>query len=115
MFKLYCPDINGAFRFHNVGQRLFYSGILNNQKCGTFSFVYDCGTVSPLSFIRRKIDDFKLLLPAGRKDGNKRIDLLVISHLHDDHVSGLAELLDGVEIDTVVMPYMHEKLRLMFF
>jgi len=31
--------INCSFRFHPVGQGLFYSG-----RIGDFSFVYDCGT-----------------------------------------------------------------------
>lgn len=99
--------INGSFRFHPVGQGLFYSGILNSSK-SPFSFVYDCGTESNRDFLRREIDDFKRLLPKSRSSGKKSLNLLVLSHFHDDHVNGLEYLLQDVDIDTVVIPYMEE-------
>lgn len=109
-------NINGAFRFHNVGQGLFYSGILSKQDKGshsTFSFVYDCGTDSSASFLKREIDDFKVLLPTIGITKNKKLNLLVISHLHDDHVNGLEYLLQDVEVDTVVLPYINDGLKLL--
>lgn len=108
-------NINGAFRFHNVGQGLFYSGLLSkkeNRAHNVFSFVYDCGTDSAASFLQREIDDFKLLLPATGITRHKRLNLLVISHLHDDHVNGLEYLLKDIEVDTVVMPYTNDGLKL---
>lgn len=109
-------SIHGSFRFHNVGQGLFYSGLLNikeSSKHGIFSFVYDCGTNSPMSFLQREIDDYKLLLKTAKAGRNKKLDLLVISHLHDDHVNGLEYLLKNVDVDTVVMPYASEDLNFM--
>lgn len=103
--------INGTFRFHAVGQGLFYSGLINKKGSGTFSFVYDCGTESSKRFLRREIDDFKALLPHVRNGNKKKIDLLVISHMHDDHVNGLEYLLKDVEVDTVVMPYTDQTIR----
>lgn len=103
-------NINGAFRFHNVGQGLFYSGILSKRESHShdvFSFVYDCGTESNKSLLRREIDDYKLLLP------RKKLNLLVVSHLHDDHVNGLEYLLKDMKADTVVMPYTNEGLKLL--
>lgn len=108
--------VNGTFRFHNIGQGLFYSGILSkreNQKHETFSFVYDCGTESNKKFLEREIDDFKLLLPNKKSSYKKKLDLLVVSHLHDDHVNGLEYLLKDFDVETVVMPYTSEDLRLM--
>lgn len=102
--------INGTFRFHNVGQGLFYSGILNKKDTKShaiFSFVYDCGTDSSMAFLKSEIDSFKLLLPAKEK----KLDLLVISHLHDDHVNGLEYLLKDIKVDTVVMPYIDDGLK----
>lgn len=107
-------NLNGTFRFHNVGQGLFYSGLLNmkdSKKHGVFSFVYDCGTDSTLLFTMREIQSFKLLLPPAGTPKEKRLDMLVISHLHDDHVNGLEYLLDGVKVDTVVMPYVDDGLK----
>lgn len=108
--------IKGTFRFHKVGQGLFYSGILNTgagRSNRVFNFVYDCGSESPKIFRDREIDDYKMLLPNRRTSGGKELDLLVISHLHDDHVNGLDRLLDGVKVDTVVMPYTSDGLLLM--
>lgn len=108
--------VKGTFRFHKVGQGLFYSGILNKgagRSNQVFNFVYDCGSESPHIFRDREIDDYKMLLPNKRESGGKELDLLVISHLHDDHVNGLDRLLDGVKVNTVVMPYISDGLLLM--
>lgn len=107
-------SIRGTFRFHSVGQGLFYSGILNqniNRQHRVFTFVYDCGTSSSKAFLNREIDNFKLLLP--KVDGKRHLDLLVISHLHDDHVNGLERLLSDVGVDTVVMSYVDDELRML--
>lgn len=107
-------NINGTFRFHNIGQGLFYSGLLNlrdSKKHNVFSFVYDCGTDSNKLFLRREIESFKPLLPSAGTHNEKRLDMLVISHLHDDHVNGLKYLLDNVKVDTVVMPYIDDGLK----
>ena len=59
-------NINGEFRFHRVGQGLFYSGILTKTDGShhiTFSFVYDCGSESSKYFLYREIDEFKELFP----------------------------------------------------
>lgn len=108
-------NVNGAFRFHNVGQGLFYSGILSKKskhKHNVFSFVYDCGTNSDISFLQREIDDYKLLLPTKGTTSHKKLSLLVVSHLHDDHVNGIEYLLKDIEVDTVVMPYINNNLKL---
>lgn len=66
--------IKGTFRFHKVGQGLFYSGILNTgagRSNRVFNFVYDCGSESPKIFCDREIDDYKMLLPSRRTSGGK--------------------------------------------
>lgn len=109
-------DLKGIFRFHNVGQGLFYSGILNQEmgsgkRHQTVCFVYDCGTSSPKNFLKKEIDDFKFLMPTSSKGTRKKLDLLVVSHLHDDHVNGLELLLENVDVNTVVMPYVNERIK----
>lgn len=106
--------IHGAFRFHSVGQGLFYSGLLSKKdgKCReVFSFVYDCGSESPTRFLNGEIADYKLLLPSV--NGKKKLNLLVVSHLHDDHINGLENLLQDVDVDNVVMPYVNDGLKLL--
>ena len=105
-------QINSTFRFHKVGQGLFYSGILtktDDTHHNTFSFIYDCGSESSNFFLYREIDEFKHLFPSNKR----KLDMLVISHLHEDHVNGLERLLDGIEVQTVVMPYINDGLKLL--
>ncbi|MBM6790098.1 hypothetical protein H7U40_07425 [Flavonifractor plautii] len=104
----------GAFRFHSVGQGLFYSGILNQRNKNsrkTFSFVYDCGSESARKFLNEEISDYKLLIP--NVSGKKKLNLLVVSHLHDDHINGLERLLQDMDVDNVVMPYVNDGLKLL--
>lgn len=108
--------VNGIFRFHAVGQGLFYSGLIKSERTrhnGLFSFVYDCGSVSARYFLNREIDEFKALLPYIRMTKKKKLDMLIVSHLHDDHINGLEYLLNDVEVDTVVMPYTDSVIRLL--
>ena len=102
-----------VFRFHPVGQGLFYSGIISRDTHKSFSFVYDCGSESDRTFLFREIDDFKRLLPTSSVASKKKINLLVVSHFHDDHVNGMEHLFENATVDTVVIPYMGDDLRLL--
>ncbi len=94
------------FVYHNVGQGLFYSGEIKpqNQKNvnignNTFRFVYDCGSENRHlvnTSVHRHKQDVE----------DDKIDLLVISHLHSDHVSGLEELFENFKIKDVILPYL---------
>ncbi|MBE3573066.1 MAG: MBL fold metallo-hydrolase, partial [Moorella humiferrea] len=68
-------------------------------KIKNFNFVYDCGSTykEPL---QRAIDNYILSLGS-----NNKIEFLVLSHLHNDHVSGLNQLMAKAEIKQVIMPY----------
>lgn len=81
------------FHFQKVGQGLFYTG-----KIDTFHFVYDCGSRQKKSLFE-SIDSYKNKLNGGE------IDLLVISHFHCDHVSGLDHLFQNFEVTDVIIPY----------
>lgn len=52
------------------------------------------------------IDIFKLLedaLPDG-SDGRKKLDILAITHAHDDHITGIGELYERFEVDWLWVP-----------
>lgn len=84
------------FDFNKVGQGLFYSGDI-----GEFNFIYDCGCGKDLlSNLGRKV-----IGPYKRRLRRKAIDLLVISHFHNDHTNGLDSLLRGLDLNIVVIPY----------
>ncbi len=58
------------------------------------------------------IDLFKLLddvLPEG-DDGRKRLDVLVITHAHDDHIRGIGDLYDRYQVVELWLPQHAKKL-----
>jgi competence protein ComEC len=58
------------------------------------------------------IDLFKLLddvLPDG-DDGKKRLDVLAITHAHDDHITGIGDLYDRYEVVELWLPQHGKKL-----
>ncbi|TMC47607.1 MAG: MBL fold metallo-hydrolase [Chloroflexi bacterium] len=59
------------------------------------------------------IDLFKLLddvLPDG-DDGRKRLEVLAITHAHDDHIAGIGDLYDRYQIGELWLPQHGEKLQ----
>ncbi|HDA9568070.1 TPA: MBL fold metallo-hydrolase, partial [Listeria innocua] len=88
-------------RFINypVGQGFFYAG-----KIRDYNIVYDCGTKNNVAFINRFIEIYKKEFNCSGK-----IDMLIISHFHKDHISGLKELIGGkkpnFKVGKLVIPY----------
>lgn len=82
--------MSNIFKFHGIGQGLFYSGSIDDNK---FNFIYDCG--GSTEKLEKEIETL----------GNKDIDFLVISHLHDDHINGLPILLKRTNIKRIYLPY----------
>lgn len=102
--------VKGKFTFHRAGHGLFYSGVITVEKNTEekFNFVYDCGTMPK----RRKEFDFDAQIDAYKESIDKKLDMLVISHFHEDHVNGLKKLLDGgVTPKLVIMPYVSDSER----
>lgn len=99
-------NIKADFIYHNVGQGLFYSGEISPYGMRKFIFVYDCGS-EDVHLIKTGIRRF-------RKDTrNNMINLLIISHLHRDHVNGLEELFGRFDkVETVILPYLNPSERL---
>ncbi|WP_390911904.1 MBL fold metallo-hydrolase [Pseudosulfitobacter sp. SM2401] len=64
-----------------------------------FQWVYDCGSSSGQTLVNRGIQDI-----ASKLNG-KSLDLIVISHLHFDHISGLLELLKKVHVKSIMLPW----------
>lgn len=90
-------------KFHAVGQGLFYSSSLSNGK-NQANIVFDCGS-DKIVFANREVTEYKKEV--------KEIDLLILSHLHYDHVSGLDELLKDIIVKTVVLPYLNKYERML--
>ena len=109
-------SINATCTFHGVGQGLFYSAIINakkGKKQYTFSFVYDCGASKKQTRLTQSIEDFVDVLPM-HSDTKPKLDLLIISHFHQDHISGLPKLLKLVDVDMVILPYTAPEMLLLY-
>ncbi len=100
--------MNNKFKFHPVGQGLFYTGQLAKGEKNEFNFVYDCGTISAQKYLNDAIDNYVKTL------NNKEIDFLIVSHLDKDHISGIYELYNKVKannkvIKKIYLPYYPDK------
>lgn len=82
--------------FHPVGHGAFYTEEFYDENCKlSFCAVYDCGT-QKRNFIDKYIK--------GIFCKKHKIDLLFISHLHNDHINGVTTLLDHCDVKRIVLP-----------
>ncbi len=96
--------ISHEITFHGVGQGLFVSGKVSSEgRC--LDYVYDCGGETSSRILKGAIGE-----TASNMDGSG-LDILFLSHLHLDHVSGLPFLLKKLKaiggVKNVVLPYMY--------
>lgn len=93
-------------RFNKAGQGAFYTcRLIQLYNSQSFTFVYDCGTKLGGKYLVQEIETFEKLK-------SKKIDLLVLSHLDDDHLNHVDALLKNLSCDTVIMPYLSPLRRL---
>ena len=85
---------------HAVGHGGFHTATVQVGRA-TFRYVYDCGA-NKTQLLRDTINDHADSIA----DADRRIDLVVLSHLDDDHVNGVDDLLGACRVDTVVLPYL---------
>lgn len=82
--------------FHPIGQGSFNTEIFSCNNIKIAKIVYDCGTNSSQQTLKNEIDK--------TFDKNDEIDILFLSHLHADHISGVEYLKQRCKIKTVVLP-----------
>lgn len=87
------------YSFHPAGQGTFASGIVADADSPIpFHWVFDCGAVSRATTLTPVVTRYRDLVLDGY------LDLLCI-HFDKDHVNGLGDLLPGLHVGTVVLPY----------
>jgi Metallo-beta-lactamase superfamily len=93
-----------VMRQEPVGHGCFHTGALGLEE-PTFRWVYDCGSWTRKLILKQKIEEFANRCRRG-KIKEIDIDLLFVSHFHEDHISGLDALLGaGLGVHTAVVPY----------
>lgn len=104
--------MKAKFAFFKAGQGSFYGGRIQSSE-KVFTVVYDCGTSHFIAgnsqSLNKEIDTFKSN-PHYYSNSND-IDLLFISHLDYDHVSGLKRMLIEFNVKKIVLPYIGKKNR----
>lgn len=104
-FLKHLEIIMNKFSFHPIGQGLFYTGSILN---GFYNFVYDCGTESISNNLDISIENYTNELSHQKSD----LDMIVISHLHDDHINGIYKLINAcrnkkIRIKKIVLPFLY--------
>ncbi len=84
-----------------IGQGCFHTGSIyeTNDICHNerpFRYIYDCGSDNRTA-LAEAIDNYK--------NRASPVNALFVSHFDNDHVNGLDQLLNVVEVDTVYIPY----------
>ena len=92
--------------FVEVGDCI-YCRIPKGRKVGNdiddFHILIDCGSKGAMDNLQVAITDLQTMLP-NAAGGKKRLDLLVATHEHEDHISGFdPALFDGIKIESIWM------------
>lgn len=87
-----------------------HSGVLGEADGakGLAVWIYDCGTVSSKATLSRELDVL-------RDRHGSHVDLLYLSHFHEDHVNGLSNLKQGFSVDRAFIPLLDPWERLLAF
>lgn len=88
-------------RFFPVSQGLFATGFLkvNGGRLHTYRWVYDCGSNSSTRLVDNAIEALEIDCSGAK------IDLLTLSHFHEDHINGVVKLLNSIGARTLMLPW----------
>lgn len=90
--------------FHAIGQGAFYTEEFSIDGKDEFTVVYDCGTYSGKKLVTDAIDSL------GK---NRVINILFISHFHQDHINCLEYLLKNCDVKNIFIPLLHDEEKIL--
>ena len=98
-----------------VGQGIFSAQIIRADGEG-YVCVYDCGSSTYKNEMKNNpgANKFSEWVKELRQKTSGVINLLVISHLDEDHFNGVSELLREFKIEKIVIPYMSKIEKIIF-
>lgn len=88
---------------HPIGQGGFYTETLKNNNGNEFNVVYDCGG-NGQKFMK---DYLNSCFPE-----RQTLDMVFVSHFHDDHINGLIHLLKNNDVKYLIIPQLTPDLML---
>lgn len=104
--------LHSKFTFFKAGQGAFYGGqIFSPDTNRAWNFVYDCGTSPWIKGHTRSLNQEIDRFGEGYIKPVSEVDILFISHLDYDHVSGVINLLTKYTAKRIVIPYFPEYQR----
>ena len=102
--------------FHKAGQGQFYSAKISCNNTN-INYVIDCGTQT--KGYNNSLDN-EIKTYVNSLKANEKLDYLIISHLHSDHISGVDTLLTKLnekktEVSNVFLPYLSKETRIYLY
>lgn len=95
-----------------VGQGGLHYGRIGDDE--GVSWMYDCGSYSRRCYVDREVDYLRSLSPPGQAS-RPTLDVLYLSHFHEDHVNRLALIAATFDVKRVVIPRTNALERLHVF
>lgn len=89
--------------FLPVGQGAFYCEQFRVIDSKPINVVYDCGSFRNTKLVKKEIEN--------NFEEKEVIHALFVSHLHDDHINGIAHLVKHCEVKKIFLPLLTEKNR----
>ncbi len=94
---------------HPVGQGAFYTERFYVGSNNVYTFIYDCGSITPFSG-RGKLIDSEITQTFYK---GENITAIFISHFHEDHINGITKLLNYCNVEYVFLPVLTNESKLL--